>query len=329
MKRALIMGVGGQDGSFMAEHLLSLGYEVVGTVRKSPSLVPWLGPLLNRIECVYCDVRDAVSIEAAVNKAWPDEVYNFAAYDGIPLSWSHPEDSMNVIYGGLSRLLGVLRVIKSDARVYQASSAAMFGEVDGACDEQTPRNPNSPYAIAKMAAHELAHLYRDRGQFVACGICMNHESERRCSDRASKKIATAVAKWALGTEDKLFFGHQDAKRDWGFAGDFVKAFNLMLQQDVPADYVIGTGESRSVRDFIRACCRSAGFSKIPDHLIHTDERLVRKNDVRSMVANPTKALHDFNWVAETKMDKLADRMVQSEIERLRRADANVSRANAA
>lgn len=326
MKTALITGVAGQDGSFMAEHLLSLGYRVVGTVRRSPQFVPWISPLLGKVECIYADMRDATSIEAAVNKSWPDEVYNFASYDGIPLSWNHPEDAMNVIYGGLSRLLSVLRAVKPDAKVYQASSAAMFGQADGACDENTKCNPDSPYAIAKHAAHELALLYRQRGQFVACGICMNHESERRFGDRASKKISTAVAQWSLGMEEPLAFGQQESKRDWGFAGDFVKAFHLMLQQDVPGDYVIGTGESRSVRDFIKACCWAGGLSTIPDHLIKTDERLIRKNDVRVMIANATKARTELNWSAETHMEQLAARMVETEINRLRRVHANDGRA---
>lgn len=318
MKTALITGVGGQDGSFMAEYLLSLGYKVVGTVRKNPSSVPWLKGILDKMDFVYADMRDEMSIEAAVNKAWPNEVYNFAGYDGIPLSWQHPEEAMDVIYGGLSRLLKILYRTKKDTRVYQASSASMFGNMTGNCTERSPRRPVDPYGIAKTAAHDLALIFRGLGMHVSCGICLNHESERRFSDRASRKIAEAVAGWALGSEEPLVFGNTQGQRDFGFAGDFVKAFHLMLQQDKPNDYVIGTGIAHSIMEFIQACGFAAGLGSIPSSLIKTDERLMRKNDIRVLVADPTKIETELGWKSETGFFQLADRMVQAEIERAKR-----------
>lgn len=316
MRSALITGVGGQDGSFMAEVLLARGYMVVGTIRKNPASVPWLEKILKRMEFVYADMRDEVSLEAAINKAWPDEVYNFAGYDGIPLSWQNPEDAMNVIYGGLSRLLKILQRVKADARVYQASSAAMFGNASGPCDERTRRKPVDPYGVAKNAAHELASIYREVGMYVACGICLNHESARRFHDRASKKIATAAASWATGSEEPLVFGNTTASRDWGYAGDFVKAFHLILQQEKPGDYVIGTGQAHSVKDFIKECCTAAGLAAVPEHLIQTDERLMRKNDIRVMVAAPEK-IRELGWEAETDFRQLAEKLVAAEVEKLK------------
>src|SRR6266566_4491183 len=323
MRTALITSVSGQDGSFLSEYLLSLGYRVVGTVRRTPASVPWLQGMLDKIEFVYADMRDQASLEAAVNRSFPDEVYNFSGYDGIPLSWSYPEEAMDVIYGGLSRLLKILYRVKKDARVYQASSASMFGNVKVPCDEKTSRHPVDPYGVAKLAAHELATIYRDLGMHVSCGICLNHESERRFQDRASKKIAAAVARWSLGGEDYLAFGNTASRRDWGFAGDFVKAFHLMLQKEKPDDYVIGTGEDHSVMEFIKACCTAAGMAAVPEHRIQTDERFMRKNDVRVLVSNPEKAWNELGWKAETSFKELAERMVGAEIERLKKAEVKI------
>lgn len=317
MKSALITGISGQDGSYMADYLLGLGYKVTGTLRKNPSCVPWLQALLGNVEFLYADMRDSASLEAAINKADPDEIYNFAAYDGIPLSWNHPEECMDVIYGGLSRLLGVVKRLKPEARVYQASSAAMFGDFDGPCKEDTFCRPNSPYAVAKHAAHELAAMWRSCGLFVSCGICLNHESERRSTDRASTKIAAAVARWGLGYNDKLMFGNQDSLRDWGYSKDFCVAFHTMLQQERAGDFVIGTGKANSVRAFIQACCFAAGMGNIPDHLIVTDARFVRQNDTKVMVANPTKAKEELGWEAKTTMSQLAGIMVTAEMEKVR------------
>lgn len=317
MKTALITAVGGQDGSFMAEHLLSLGYRVVGTVRRHPRCIRWLSGNLNRIELVYADVRDMQSLESAVRKAWPDEVYNFAGLDNIDLCNGQPEETMNVIFGGFSRIMSLLKTVKPNTRVYQASSAAMFGKANGACNEESPSMPDNPYAIAKNAAHQLAGSWRQRGMHVSCGICFNHESERRGGDRASVKIANAAAKWAMGSDDPLVFGNQDAKRDWGYAPDFVKAMHLMLQQDEPGDYVLGSGETRSVRDFIRAACNAAGFANIPDHLITKDQMLVRANDTRVMLANPTKAKEQLGWKTETDFQQIAELMVNAEVDRLK------------
>lgn len=321
MKTALITAVASQDGSFLAEHLLKLGYRVVGTIRRSPAAVPWLLGMLDQIEFVYMDMRDPTSMEACIMKSWPDEIYNFAAHDGVALSWNHSEDAMDVIYGGLARLIKIVMAVKKDVRIYQASSASMFGNAKGACDEHTKRAPIDPYGIAKTAAHELAELYRGLGLHISCGICLNHESERRYPDRASKKIAMAAAKWAMGSEEPLMFGTTSSRRDWGFAGDYVKAFHSMLQQNEPDDYVIGTGKDYSVLEFIQACGRAAGISNVTSNMIKTDERLVRKNDVKAMVANPEKIQTKIGWVAETNLEQLAERMVQAEMSKLKRAKA--------
>src|SRR5713226_957874 len=250
MKRALITGISGQDGSYLAEYLLELGYQVFGLVRREPRTVRWLQGICERVEFVYGDLRDNTSLEGAFRKAWPDEVYNLAGQVFVPTSWECPAETFDINVGGLARLLQIATRQKPDTRVYQASSSEMYGNVDGFCNEQTPFKPTSPYGTSKMAAHGLVQAYRERGVFVVGGILFNHESPRRGPEMVTRKITMAAAEWAKGDRSKLKLGNLQARRDWGFAGDYVKAMHAMLQQPVPKDYVIGTGESHSVAEFV-------------------------------------------------------------------------------
>jgi len=229
MKRALITGISGQDGSYLAEYLLELGYEVFGLIRREPQSVRWLGPILDRIELLSGDLRDLASLEIAFQKAWPDEVYNLGGQVFVPTSWQIPEETFNINVEGLSRLLRIIEQRKTDTRLYQASSSEMFGNVTGLCSEQTPLAPTSPYGVSKMAAHRLADVYRARNLFVVGGILFNHESPRRGPEMVTRKITRAAAGWAKGDRTKLPLGNLKARRDWGFAGDYVRAMHAMLQ----------------------------------------------------------------------------------------------------
>jgi GDPmannose 4,6-dehydratase len=243
------------------------GYEFYGLVRRAPNASPWLQKNCSRIEFIYGDLRDSVSIEVAFRKAWPDEVYNLGGQVFVPSSWELPSETFDINVGGLARLLQIIERQKPDTRLYQASSSEMYGNVDGQCSEVTPFNPLSPYGSSKVAAHQLVGIYRRKGLFAVGGILFNHESPRRGPEMVTRKITRAAAQWANGEKAKLKLGNLQARRDWGFAGDYVKAMRLMLQQKEPKDYVIGTGSSHSVSDFVtlvlkelRRTCDSKRFA---------------------------------------------------------------------
>src|ERR1700688_1045025 len=250
MKRALITGISGQDGSYLAEYLLQLGYQVFGIVRRGPGTMRWLADIQDRVELLYGDLRDTESLEVAFHKSWPDEVYNLAGQVFVPTSWECPAETFDINVGGLARLLSIVEPQKPDTRVYQASSSEMYGNVADFCGENTRFQPNSPYGVSKMAAHRLAEIYRARGVYSVGGILFNHESPRRGPEMVTRKITRAAAGWAAGDKTKLKLGNLEARRDWGYAGDYVKAMHAMLQQSAPKDYVIGTGESHSVAEFV-------------------------------------------------------------------------------
>lgn len=323
MKRALILGVSGQDGSYMTEHLLGLGYRVTGFGRH---MSRWLKDSAEWIEFVCGDIRDSTAIETAVRKSWPDEIYNFVAQPFIPESWTMPAETLDVNAGGLARLMQVVERVKPDARVYQASTSEMFGNHDGACNEDTPLIPVSPYGVAKLAAHNLARVYSDRGIYVVSGICGNHESPRRGLEMVTRKIARAVAEWSFGGTDFLPVGNLDSKRDWGFAGDYVKAIRLMLQQDNPKTYVIGTGESHSVREFIAEAMSCIEDESPMKDRVFVDPSLVRKNEIRSLLMDARLATSELGWRPETTFKGLVHTMVNAEmaiIERTQRRNSEV------
>src|SRR5271167_3434046 len=250
MKKALITGISGQDGSYLAEYLLQLGYRVYGLVRRESGTMRWLAHVQDKIEVLYADMRDTASLEVAFTKASPDEVYNLAGQVFVPTSWHMPAETFDINVGGLARLLNIIERQKPDTRIYQASSSEMYGNLNGLRNEQTALAPTSPYGVSKTAAHRLCEVYRARGVFAVGGILFNHESPRRGPEMVTRKITLASADWAQGKKNKLKLGNMQARRDWGFAGDYVRAMHAMLQQEKANDYVISTGESHSVYEFV-------------------------------------------------------------------------------
>jgi len=320
MKKALITGISGQDGSYLAEYLLERGYQVYGLVRREPQSMRWLQAICGRLELVYGDLRDATSLEVAFRKAWPDEVYNLAGQVFVPTSWEFPADTFDINVGGLTRLLQIVEREKPDTRVYQASSSEMFGNVDGFCGEATPLSPTSPYGVSKMAAHRLCQIYRERGIFAVGGILFNHESPRRGPEMVTRKITRTAAAWATGDRKKLRLGNLQARRDWGFAGDYVKAMHLMLQQPKPKDYIIGTGRSHSVAEFVsqvllelRTLVGSEDFSGPIEKFVEVDARLVRTNEIHDLRADATLARKDLDWQPSVDFAGLVRMMVAADL----------------
>jgi GDPmannose 4,6-dehydratase len=325
MKTALITGISGQDGSYLAEHLLTLGYRVYGLVRRGFGTMRWLAPIADQIEMLYGDLRDATALEVAFQKAWPDEIYNLAGQVFVPASWELPAETFDINVGGLARLLTMVERRRPDTRVYQASSSEMFGNADTLCSETTPLNPTSPYGISKMAAHRLCEVYRQRGIYVVGGILFNHESPRRGPEMVTRKITRAAAAWARGDRTKLPLGNLEARRDWGFAGDYVKAMHAMLQPRAPKDYVIGMGESHSVADFIaqvlvelRALNRGSFVFSTLEECVEIDPRLMRTGEIRDLRADATLARHELGWKPEVEFSDLVRMMVRADVEALRR-----------
>jgi GDPmannose 4,6-dehydratase len=319
MKKALITGITGQDGTYLAEHLLSLDYEVYGLIRRDPRSVPGLSSVLGRVELLYGDLRDATSLDVAFHKAWPDEVYNLGGQVFVPASWDRPAETFDTNVGGLARLLQIVERRKRDTRVYQASSSEMFGNADGPCSETTPMAPTSPYGASKMAAHRLCAIYRGRGLYVVGGILFNHESPRRGPEMVTRKITRAAAAWARGDRTRVRLGNLDARRDWGFAGDYVKGMHAMLHMDSPCDLVIGTGESHSVREFLEAVVaelRDIPGANVPwatlDEYVETDPALVRASEIRDLKADPSLARQLLGWKAETDFRGLVRMMVRAD-----------------
>jgi GDPmannose 4,6-dehydratase len=339
MKKALITGLSGQDGTYLAEYLLSLNYQVYGLVRREARTIRWLESIRDSVELIYGDLRDATSLEVAFRKSWPDEVYNLAGQVFVPTSWECPAETFDINVGGLARLLQIVTRQKPDTRVYQASSSEMYGNVDGFCNEQTPFKPTSPYGTSKMAAHGLVQAYRERGVYVVGGILFNHESPRRGPEMVTRKITRAAAGWAKGDTSKLKLGNLQAKRDWGFAGDYVKAMHAMLQQAAPKDYVIGTGESHSVAEFVdrvlselrRIGANGNSFGSIEEH-VEVDSRLVRHNEIHNLRADARLAREELGWTPAVDFGGLVRLMVESDlagITELPSRDATGSPAHAA
>jgi GDPmannose 4,6-dehydratase len=323
MKKALITGAQGQDGSYLSEYLLSLGYQVFGLVRANSEVKESTRHLLGKVTYLYGDVRDELSLRTAILKVWPDEIYNLAGQVFVPISWQQSAETFDVNTGGLARLLKIVEEIKKeDTRIYQACTSEMFGNHEGACTEKSPMNPTSPYGISKLAAHKLAALYRERGLYVVSGILFNHESPRRGQEMVTRKIVMAVAGWAKGDTTPLSLGYLDSRRDWGYAGEYVKVMQLMLQQEHPQDYVYGTGESHSVREFLCAACHAA---KLPmfywQDLVKIDERFLRVQEIHDMRADNSKVTGWLGWKREVNFDELVSMMVEAEMEKVKVAVA--------
>jgi GDPmannose 4,6-dehydratase len=317
MKKALITGAFGQDGKYLTEHLLSLGYKVYGLVRKIPwDLRGYLMVETTEVEYLYGDLRDELSLRTAVLKSWPDEIYNLAGQVFVPLSWQRPAETFDTNVGGLARILKIVEEIKSDTKVYQASSSEMFGNHEGACTDRTEMFPTSPYGVSKFAAHRLVSLYRDRGLYVVAGILFNHESPRRGQEMVTRKIAAHVAGWANGDETPLRLGNIHSRRDWGFAGEYVKGMHLMLQQPHPDDYVVGTGVSHSVEEFLLACCKEVSVPvEYAEKHLETDKRMVRTQEIFDMRADTSKIKKVLHWEPSMTFKELVRAMMSAEMYR--------------
>lgn len=304
--RALITGVNGQDGQYLAKHLSSLGYEVIGGTRR---LFATGQDGVDRF--VYCDVRDYISVELAIRKADPDELYNLAGQTFVPPSWNRPDLTVDINTSGLARILEVIEKVKPNCKVYQASSSEMFGNHDGPANEETPMRPVSPYGVSKYAAHNLARVYRQKGLYVVSGILFNHESPVRGPEMVTRKIVRTVAQWREGKDVELRLGNLNARRDWGFAGDYVKAMHLMLQQPRPDDFVVGTGISYSVEELLD----EAMFQAQVDYLrrkIVIDEQYKRPNELHSLCADATRAKEILRWKPEVSFEQLIRMMLEAE-----------------
>jgi GDPmannose 4,6-dehydratase len=319
MKKALITGITGQDGSYLAELLLSKGYEVYGLVRRSSSFnTERLEDIYQdphspnyRLRLVYGDLEDGSALANLVKRVHPDEVYNLAAQSHVRVSFDVPEYTVSSVAMGTLRLLEAVRELDPKCKFYQASSSEMFGSSPPPQNESTPFQPRSPYACAKVFAHQLCQNYRDAyGMFIACGILFNHESPRRGIPFVTRKITRAAARIKHGLDKKLFMGNLDAKRDWGFAGDYVEAMWLMLQQEKPDDYVIATGESYSVRD-----CLDVAFSTLGldwREYVELDPRYLRPTEVDHLRGDYSKAREKLGWQPKVTFKQLITQMVEAD-----------------
>jgi GDPmannose 4,6-dehydratase len=319
MKTALITGISGQDGSYLSEYLLSLEYRVFGLVRRETDTMRWLSPIKDRIEILYGDMRDTTALEVAVTKANPDEIYNLAGQVFVPTSWECPAETFDINVGGFARLLQIASRQKRTIRLYQASSSEMFGNHDGLCTEATPLNPTSPYGVSKTAAHRLADVYRTRGVYAVGGILFNHESPRRGPEMVTRKITQAIASaYVRGQRPQLTLGNLEARRDWGFAGDYIRAMHAMLQQSTPRDYVIGTGVSHSVREFIAAALTELKnidprLDIAVDECVQVDKNLLRTGEIVDLRADATAACKDLGWKTSVDFQGLVRMMLESDI----------------
>jgi GDPmannose 4,6-dehydratase len=316
--KALITGVTGQDGSYLAELLLSKGYEVVGVVRRtSHHSYERIEHLLDRIEVVAADLLDQHSLTVVLQDTRPDEVYNLAAQSYVPTSWTQPVLTGEFTALGVTRILEAIRLVHPSAKFYQASSSEMFGRVTETPQRETTSfYPRSPYGVAKVYGHWITVNYRESyNLFAVSGILFNHESPRRGIEFVTRKVTDAVARIKLGLARELRLGNLDARRDWGFAGDYVEAMWRMLQQPKPQDYVIGTGQTHSVRDLVEAAFGHVGLDW-QKHVV-TDPKYMRPAEVDLLQADPSKARRELGWSPRVKFQELVAMMVDADLERLR------------
>jgi GDPmannose 4,6-dehydratase len=316
-RRALITGVTGQDGSYLAELLLDKGYAVYGMTRRaSTENVERIAHLTDRIILIQGDLLDPPSLDAALREAQPHEVYNLAAQSFVPTSWNQPVLTAEFTAVGVTRVLEAIRAVDPEIRFYQASSSEMFGKVrEVPQNELTPFHPRSPYGVAKVYGHHITVNYRESYDlFAVSGILFNHESCRRGLEFVTRKISDGVARIKHGVTDELRLGNLDAKRDWGFAGDYVEAMWLMLQQDEPSDYVVATGEEHSVREFVEFAFERAGLD--PEKHVVVDPRFLRPAEVDHLVGDASKARRELEWAPRTSFRDLVELMVDADVERL-------------
>jgi GDPmannose 4,6-dehydratase len=319
MRNALVTGITGQDGAYLAQLLLEKGYRVVGLHRRSSTTNTWrlqeLG-VLDKIELVEGDLGDSSSLEAAIENAEPDEVYNLAAQSFVASSWGQPLYTADVTAMGVLRLLEAVRRVDKKIRFYQASSSEMFGQVaETPQRETTPFHPRSPYGVSKVFGYWITRNYRESYQMFACnGILFNHESPLRGIEFVTRKITDGVARIKLGLATELRLGNLSAKRDWGFAGDYVKAMWLMMQQDEPGDYVIATGESHEVGEFVQLAFEAVELDW--RQYVVQDPKFMRPAEVDTLLGDPTLAMNVFGWTPSTTFAGLIEMMVRADLTRL-------------
>ncbi len=316
-KRALITGVTGQDGSYLAEFLLEKGYEVIGMVRRTSTInFDRISHIQGQIELAHGDLLDQVSMINILREYRPQEVYNLAAQSFVPTSWKQPVLTGEFTALGVTRMLDAIRTIDGNIKFYQASSSEMFGKVrEVPQKETTPFYPRSPYGVAKVYGHWITVNYRESYDLFACsGILFNHESPRRGLEFVTRKVTHGVARIKLGLEQELRLGNLESERDWGFAGDYVKAMWMMLQQEAPDDYVVATGETHSVRRLCEVAFSHVGLD-YKDY-VKTDPRFMRPAEVDQLVGDPTKARTKLGWKPDVTFEGLIQMMVDADIEML-------------
>ncbi len=313
-KRALITGITGQDGSYLAEFLLAQGYEVHGVVRRSSTEGgERISHIVDRLHLHQADLLDQSSLTSAISESEPTEIYNLAAQSFVPTSWKQPVLTAEFTGIAVTRLLEAMRSVKSDARIYQASSSEMYGRVlEVPQSEVTPFYPRSPYGVAKVYGHYITVNYRESyDMFAVSGILFNHESPRRGLEFVTRKISNGVARIKLGLDTELHLGNRDAQRDWGFAGDYVQAMWMMLQQDEPDDYVIATGETHSVQEFVEIAFGHAGLNW--EEHVKLDPKFIRPAEVDLLIGDPAKAKARLGWEPSIDFRGLVVMMVDADI----------------
>lgn len=315
-KRALITGITGQDGSYLAEFLLKKGYKVFGVTRRTSTMnFQRIAGIVDKITLLQGDLLDQNSLAQAIKEAKPDEIYNLAAQSFVPTSWNQPVLTGEFTGLGVTRMLEAMRMVKSEAHFYQASSSEMFGQVrESPQNENTPFYPRSPYGVAKVYGHWITVNYRESYDlFAVSGILFNHESPRRGLEFVTRKISNSVARIYLGKQKKLKIGNLKAKRDWGYAGDYVKAMWMMLNFNKAEDFVIATGENHSVEEFVKLAFKAVGIENWRKY-VEVDEKLFRPAEVEHLVGDASKAKKLLGWKPEIDFEKLVEMMVKADID---------------
>jgi len=314
MKTALITGITGQDGSYLADLLLEKGYRVIGMVRRTSTVnFDRISHIQDKIVLAQGDLLDQVSLVDVMKEYRPDEIYNLAAQSFVPTSWRQPVLTGEFTALGVTRMLDAMRMVVPEGRFYQASSSEMFGKVqDVPQTERTPFYPRSPYGVAKVYGHWITVNYRESyGLFACSGILFNHESPRRGLEFVTRKVTHGVARIKLGLAEELPMGNLEAQRDWGFAGDYVRAMWLMLQQDEPEDFVVATGKTHSVRELLDVAFGHLGLD--PEDHVRVDERFIRPADVDQLVGDATKARQKLGWAPEVTFEELISMMIKHDL----------------
>ncbi len=322
-RRAIITGITGQDGSYLAELLLEKGYEVVGAVRRSSAPNLWrIEHLLDRIDLRPADLLDQLSLIRLIESVRPQEVYNLAAMSFVPASWDQPMLTGEFNAQGVTRVLEAIRHVDPTIKIYQASSSEMFGKVrEVPQTELTPFYPRSPYGVSKVFGHYITVNYRESyGLFACSGILFNHESPRRGLEFVTRKVTDGVARIKLGLQETLSLGNLDASRDWGFAGDYVRAKWLKQQQPEPDDYVVATGVAHSVRELVEVAFEHAGLDW--QRHVRTDPALLRPAEVEHLIGDPAKAARQLGWKPDVDFTGLVRMMVDADLERLSRGSVS-------